>query len=158
GPAPGRVGTGRTWMKSLPLMVAGLVLGLPAPAHAAGACDQLTGTYTGSRIGDLAGNPQLLAFDRLRLRAGAGDGRQVQVASATAPAGDQIDLLITCAPVDATHATLTVKSHRVGSSTPFTDAGSVSVTVLDGGSRLRIVGNTPPGSMPGWLFRLPSIP
>lgn len=145
-------------MTILPLLFAGLALGSPVSASAAGVCDQINGTYTGSRIGTLGGNPTLLAFDRLTLTAGAGTGRQVQVASATAPTGDQINLEITCTPVDATRATLTVKSHRVGSRTPFSDAGSVSVTVYDGGSRLRVVGNTPPGSMPGWLLRIPPNP
>jgi hypothetical protein len=149
-------------MNVLPLLFAGLALGSPvsAPisASAAGACDQINGTYSGSRIGTLGDNPRLLAFDRLTLNAGAGTGRQVQVASPTAPTGDQIDLQITCAPVDATHAMLVVKSRRAGSGTAFSDAGSVTVTLFDGGSRLWAVGNTPPGSMPGWLLRLPPNP
>lgn len=145
-------------MIMLPLLFAGLALGRPASASTAGVCDQINGTYTGSRIGSLGGNLQLLAFDRLRLTAGAGSGRQVQVATPSAPAGDQIDLNITCAPVDATHATLIVKSRRAGSSTAFSDAGSVTVTSYDGGSRLWVVGNTPPGSMQGWLLRIPPNP
>ncbi|HEX8829811.1 MAG TPA: hypothetical protein VF705_01510, partial [Longimicrobium sp.] len=132
-----------------------LSLGFPAPTSAASVCDQINGTYIASRIGALGGNPALLAFDRLTLTAGAGTGRQVQVASPTAPAGDQIDLTITCAPVDATHAMLVVMSRRAGSGTAFSDAGSVTVTLFGGGSRLWAVGNTPPGSMPGWLLRLP---
>jgi hypothetical protein len=145
-------------MKILALLLAGLALGVPVSASAAGVCDEIDGTYVGSRIGDLGGNLQLLAFDRMTLTAGAGTGRQVQVASPSAPSGDQIDLEIACVPVDATHATLVVKARRAGSGTAFSDAGSVSVTVYDGGSRLRIVGNTPPGSMPGWLLRLPPDP
>jgi hypothetical protein len=145
-------------MNILPLLFAGFALSAPVPASAAGACDQINGTYTGSRIGALGGNSQLLAFDRLTLTAGVGTGRQVQVATPTAPAGDQIDLDVTCTPVDATHATLVVKSRRAGSGTAFSDAGSVTVTVYDGGSRLWIVGNTPPRSMPGWLLRLPPNP
>lgn len=142
----------------LPLLFAGLALGSPVSAPAAGVCDQINGTYSASRIGMLGGNPALLAFDRLVLRAGAGTGRQVTLASATSPSGDQIDLRITCAPVDATHATLLVASRRAGSGAAFGDAGSVSVTVYDGGSRLWVVGNTPPGSMPGWLLRIPPNP
>lgn len=141
-------------MTILPLLFAGFALGLPA-SSAAGACDQINGIYTGSRIGTLGDNRQLLAFDRLDLTAGAGSGRQVQVASPAAPAGDQIDLAITCAPVDATHATLVVRSRRAGSGADYSDAGSVAVTLYDGGSRLKVVGNTPPGSMPGWLLRIP---
>jgi hypothetical protein len=142
-------------MKILSLLFAGLALGVPVSASAAGVCDQINGTYSGSRIGVMGSNPELLAFDRLVLTAGAGTGRQVQVASPAAPAGDQIDLAITCTPVDATHATLIVRARRAGSGTAFSDAGSVTVTVFDGGSRLWVVGNTPPGSMPGWLLRLP---
>lgn len=145
-------------MKILPLLFAGLALGLPVSASAAGVCDQINGTYSGSRIGTLGDNPALLAFDRLALTAGAGTGRQVQVASETAPAGDQFDLDITCTPVDATHAMLIVRARRTGSGTALSDAGSVTVTVFDGGSRLWVVGNTPPGSMPGWLLRLPPDP
>jgi len=145
-------------MNILPLLFAGLALGSPGPAPAAGVCDQINGTYSGSRIGTLGGNPALLAFDRLELTAGAGSGRQVQVASPTAPAGDQIDLAVNCTPVDATHATLVVRARRAGSGTALSDAGSVTVTVFDGGSRLWVVGNTPPGSMPGWLLQLPPNP
>lgn len=145
-------------MKILPLLFAGLALGAPVSASASGVCDQITGTFVGSRIGSLGGNLQLLAFDRLELRAGAGHGRQVQVATVSSPAGDQIDLAITCAPVDATHATLVVQARRAGSGTAFSDAGSVTVTLYDGGSRLWAVGNTPPGSMQGWLLRLPPNP
>jgi hypothetical protein len=145
-------------MKILPLLFAGLALGLPVSASAAGVCDQINGTYSGARIGVLGGNPALLAFDHLTLTAGEGTGRQVQVASETAAAGDQFDLAITCAPVDATHAMLIVKARRAGSGTAFSDAGSVTITVFDGGSRLWAVGNTPPGSMPGWLLRLPPNP
>jgi|GEM_PF-1915100 len=145
-------------MNILPLLFAGLALGSPVSAPAAGACDQINGTYSGSRIGALGGNPSLLAFDRLTLNAGAGTGRQVQVASPTAPTGEQIDLQITCAPVDATHVMLIVQSRRAGSGTAFGDGGSVTVTLFDGGSRLWVVGNIPPGSMPGWLLRLPPNP
>lgn len=145
-------------MKILPLLFAGFALSLPVSAYAAGVCDQINGTYSGSRIGALGGNGELLAFDRLELTAGAGTGRQVQVASPTAPAGDQIDLAIICTPVDATHAMLVVKARRAGSGTAFSDAGSVTVTSYDGGSRLWAVGNTPPNSMPGWLLRLPPNP
>lgn len=147
-----------TVMKTLPLLFAGLALGVPVSASATGVCDQINGTYSGSRIGVLGGNSALLAFDRLELTAGAGPGRQVQVASETAPGGDQIDLDVTCAPIDATHATLVVKARRSGSGTAFSDAGSVTVTLYDGGSRLWVVGNTPPGSMSGWLLRLPPNP
>lgn len=142
-------------MKMLPLLFAGLALSLPVAASATGVCDEINGTYSGSRIGELGNIPELLAFDRLTLTAGAGTGRQVQVASETAPAGDQFDLAITCSPVDATHALLIVKARRAGSGTPLSDAGSVTVTLFDGGSRLWAVGNTPPGSMCGWLLRLP---
>lgn len=145
-------------MTILPLLFAGLALGSPVSVPAAGVCDQINGAYSGSRIGTLGDNPTLLAFDLLTLTAGAGTGRQVQVASESAPAGDQIDLAITCAPVDATHAMLIVKARRAGSGTAFSDAGSVTVTLYDGGSRLWVVGNTPPGSMPGWLLRLPPNP
>ena len=147
--------------RKIPLLLfAGLALGSPfsVSASTASACDQITGTYTGSRIGELGGNPQLLAFDRAELRAGAGTGRQVQVASPTASTGDQIDLVITCTPIDATHATLIFTSRLVGSRTAFSDAGSATVTVYDGGSRLWIVGNNPPGSMEGWLLRVPPKP
>ena len=52
----------------------------------AGACDQINGTYTGSRIGVLGGNPALLAFDRLMLTAGAGTGTDgAKIASAFTP-------------------------------------------------------------------------
>jgi len=142
----------------LPVLFAGVALGSPVSASAAGVCDQINGTYIGSRVGRLGDNLELLAFDRLVLTAGTGSGRQVQVASETAPAGDQIDLAVTCVPVDATHATLVVKARRAGSGTAFSDAGSVAVTLYDGGSRLGVVGNTPPGSMPGWLLRLPPNP
>ncbi|HET7231256.1 MAG TPA: hypothetical protein VFJ16_14705 [Longimicrobium sp.] len=145
-------------MIMLPLLFAGVVLGSPVSTPAAGVCDQINGTYTGSRIGTLGGNPALLAFDRLDLTAGAGTGRQVQVANETAPSGDQIDLAVICAPVDATHAMLVVKARRSGSGTDFSDAGSVTVTVYDGGSRLAVEGNTPPHSMPGWLLRIPPNP
>jgi hypothetical protein len=145
-------------MKILTLLFAGLALAAPLSASATGVCDQINGTYTGSRIGALAGLDSLLAFDRLTLTAGAGIGRQVQVASSAAPTGTQIDLSVTCTPVDATHATLIIQARLAGSGTAFSDAGSVSVTVYDGGSRLWIVGNNPPGAMPGWLLRIPPNP
>ncbi|MFL5542856.1 MAG: hypothetical protein ACJ8J0_28000 [Longimicrobiaceae bacterium] len=145
-------------MKILPLLFAGLTLGLPISASATGVCDHINGVYSAARIGALGGNPQLLAFDRLELTAGAGTGRQVVVATPTSPAGSQIDLVISCTPIDATHARLVVRTRLVGSGTAFSDAGSVTITVYDGGSRLWVVGNNPPGSMPGWLLRLPPNP
>jgi hypothetical protein len=153
--SPSAAGAGS--MKFLPLLFAGLALGLPVSASAT-VCDEINGTYSGARIGELGGNSALLAFDLMTLTAGAGSGRQVQVASETAPAGDQIDLEITCVPVDATHALLVVKARRSGSGTAFSDAGSATVTLYDGGSRLWVEGNTPPGSMAGWLLRVPPDP
>lgn len=150
--------TGAGLMKILSLLFAGLALGLPVAASATGVCDEIDGTYSGARIGVLGDASELLAFDLLTLTDGAGTGRQVQVAAPSAPTGDQIDLAITCTPVDATHALLVVRTHLAGSNTAFSDAGSVTVTLYDGGTRLWVEGNSPPGSMPGWLLRLPPNP
>jgi hypothetical protein len=145
-------------MMILPLLFAGLSLGLPVPPSAAGACDHITGVYAGARIGALGDAPELLAFDRVDLTAGAGTGRQVQVAAPSAATGDQIDLIISCTSIDATHATLAVQTRLVGSGTNFSSGATASVTVYAGGSRLWVVGNTPPRSMQGWLLRVPPPP
>ncbi|HEX6368473.1 MAG TPA: hypothetical protein VF006_06065 [Longimicrobium sp.] len=141
----------------MPLLFAGLSLGLPISASA-GACDHIDGVYAGARIGELGYNRELLAFDRVELTDGAGKGRQVQVATATAQAGSQIDLVISCTSIDATHARLDVQTQLVGSGTGFSCCASVTVTVYAGGSRLWIVGNNPPNSMQGWLLRVPPPP
>lgn len=140
-------------MKMMTLMLAGLALGAPATAHAAGICDQITGIYVDGRAGTFQGVRGALAFDRLILTAGIGNGDQVTTTSQS-PTANHVQLKVTaCAPLTANTARLSVDSAVPGSA--FSSAGSVMATVVDGGSRVWIRGETPGAEFPGWLLRVP---
>lgn len=141
-------------MKIAALMLAGLALGVPATARAAGICDQITGTYVAGRTGPFLTTRAFIAFDLLTLTAGVGRGHQVTT-TPTQPAADHLVLRVTrCQPLTATTARLEIESATPGG-TVFSSAGSADVTVYDGGSRVSIHGNIVGAELPGWLLRVP---
>jgi hypothetical protein len=144
-------------MKIVALILAGLALGTPATASAAGVCDQITGTYVDGRRGPFLTIDTLIAFDRLELTAGVGSGDQVTT-TPNQRAADHLLLKVTrCHPLTETTARLEVESAAPGS-TVYSSAGTVDVTVFDGGSRVWVRGNTVGGELPGWLLRVPPPP
>ena len=144
-------------MKVVTLMLAALALGAPATASAAGICDQITGTYVDGRTGPFLTTRAFIAFDRLTLTAGVGDGDQVTT-TPTQPAANHLIVKVKrCQPLTATTARLEIETAAPGS-TVFSSAGTADVTVFDGGSRVWIRGNTVGGELPGWLLRVPPPP
>jgi hypothetical protein len=144
-------------MKIATLLLAGLALGAPATASAADVCGQITGTYVAGRSGPFLTTPDFIAFDRLTLTAGVGSGDQVTTTS-TLAAGDHIVLkVVRCHPLTGESARLEVETAPPGG-TVFSSAGTVDVTVFDGGSRVWVRGNIVGAELPGWLLRVPPPP
>ena len=144
-------------MKVVTLMLTGLALGAPATASATGICDQITGTYVAGRTGPFLTTEAFIAFDLLTLTAGVGSGEQVTT-TPTQAAGDHLLLKVThCHPLTANSARLEVESAAPGS-TVYSSAGTVDVTVFDGGSRVWVRGNIVGAERPGWLLRVPPPP
>lgn len=144
-------------MKIAALILAGLALGAPATARAAGICDQITGTYVAGRTGPFLTTRAFIAFDRLTLNAGVGSGDQVTT-TPTQPGADHLVLKVkSCQPLTANTARLEIETATPGG-TVFSSAGTADVTVFDGGSRVWIRGNIVGGELPGWLLRVPPPP
>jgi hypothetical protein len=144
-------------MKFAALIIAGLALGAPATASATGICDQITGTYVAGRTGPFLSVDTFIAFDQLTLTEGVGEGNQVTT-TPTQPGADHVLLKVTiCQPLTATTARLEVETAAPGS-TLYSSAGTVDVTVFDGGSRVWVRGNIVGAELPGWLLRVPPPP
>lgn len=144
-------------MKLSHLLFAAAAITLPATAHAAGACDQINGTYVDGRVGSFLGYPSFIAFDRLVLTRGVGKGSQVQVTSDKESQAQHIQLTVTsCTPLTPTTARIAVDSTIPGKGT--SGASTVTLTVFDGGSRIWFEGDSPNGKFPGWLLRVPAAP
>lgn len=144
-------------MKIAALILAGLALGTPVTASAAGICDQITGIYVDGRIGTFHNTRGFIAFDRLDLTAGVGSGDQVTTTTLQGAATHLSLKVKACIPLTATTARLEMETAAPGT-TVYSSAGTADVTVFDGGSRVWVRGNTVGAALPGWLLRVPPPP
>ncbi|MES2444736.1 MAG: hypothetical protein V4574_18085 [Pseudomonadota bacterium] len=146
-------------MKLATLILAGLALGAPVTASAAGICDQITGTYISGRVGTLKSVPGAIVFDRVTLRAGvsAGNGDQVSTSTGSPVANHLLIKAAACIPLTANSARITLATATPGTNV-FIDAASMVATVFDGGNRVWIVGSIEDAKLPGWLLRVPANP
>jgi hypothetical protein len=139
-------------MKPIFLALAAAACVAPMAANAAGACDQVNGTYVDGRAGTLQGT-SMIAFDRLVLNKGAGNGDQV-LTTPNGAGANHILLRTTCTPLTANTARLSIDSMIPGNG--WSSAGSVVLTILDGGNRIWFRGETAGAEFPGWLLRVPA--
>ncbi|MEZ0244194.1 MAG: hypothetical protein ACAH11_12525 [Sphingomonas sp.] len=144
-------------MKIATLLLAGLALGAPVTASAAGICDQINGTYVTGRTGPFLTSRAFIAFDRLVLTAGVGSGDQVTTTPSQKGADHLIVRFKACQPLTSMTARIELETAAPGS-TVFASAGNADVTVFDGGLRIWIRGNIVGGEPPGWLLRVPAPP
>lgn len=138
------------------LLLAGLTLGAPAPGGPAGVCDQINGTYVDGRLG-LFNADSMLAFDRLKLAQGVGEGHQLTTRPSQ-PGGTHVLLRVTvCRPLAPNRAQLVVETALAGTSV-YSGPIFLEATVFDAGARVWIRGTIPNAEFPGWLLRVPPPP
>lgn len=141
-------------MKLIAMSAAAMLV--PAAAQAQpNACGQLNGVYASARLGSFAGTDAHYAFERMLFRAGRGGGHQILMPSATDATGKHVVLTVTqCQPVAPNQVRLTIASAEPGK--PPYGTSTTTVTVFEGGARLRFVGDAPNPPYPGWMFRIPN--
>ena len=138
------------------LLLAGLTLGAPAPGGPAGVCDQINGTYVDGRLG-LFYADSMLAFDRLTLAQGVGEGHQLTTGPSL-PGGTHVLLRVTvCRPLAPDRAQLGIETAMAGTSLNSRPI-FVEATVFEAGARVWVRGTIPGAEFPGWLLRVPPPP